>query len=217
MKGVKIPIVVIGQKNKKSKISILIFKTFFYRAFSPYVVSKAYYVFDPNLAIQANTYNAYNSFTQQAFPGGNQVPAHLFSDFESWEAGTHGWKKGGGYNELWMYGSLGGHFQPLDFFLSSKGKLHMESGTITFNTLDTSVSGDFINAAGFAARKTDANNNVIGNTIVYSFDSVYLTSNVTVNIIGNIPIAILSLSSIYIGIHYIALKLIFILNFTSLI
>ena len=41
---------------------------------------------------------------------GKHIPAHLFSDFESWEAGTYGWMKGGGYNSDWQTTSRGVSF-----------------------------------------------------------------------------------------------------------
>ena len=88
----------------------------------------------------------------------------------------------------------------------------MLSGTITFDTDLASASGNFtINGVNFVGGNVEKNEVVdnLGNSyikrlvIVFSFDSIYLSKDVTVNIIGSIPLAIVSRSSIFIDCPFI--------------
>ena len=139
---------------------------------------------------------AEHTFTSAAYFEGNRDAASVFTDFETWYVGTHGWNIKGNDGKNVTTSRRAHHFDSFDYPMLTFPSPE-DLRTLVFNT--SSLTVDFNLANGTTGQLVGVLDVSSQNTqvAIFNFDKLDIQENVTVIVDGSRAFVLMSRSTIY--------------------
>ena len=139
---------------------------------------------------------ARHSFESAAYSGGASDHASVFSDWESWRVGSHGWAEAGENLQRLHAATRGAHFNSFDFALLGPLYLPDSSAALLFNTTDATLRVDVLGSASetrLGVVSATSEGTEVG---LFNFDQLHLGPDVDVAVVGSRALVLVSRSSL---------------------